>query len=224
MRGFESVTSRINTTYDSLEEGIAVTNTTLENFSMGEGENAVDIPGCVKLLCDDLHATDEANASVASVASVAADAVNDGLEDIVEGGGGGGFVAGRIECFYVARGKPATYRCTCGCGSEVCMQAEITLGKVDPVPPKSVEKTPVVNQSEPLEPTRREKRKVRQNNFLQNKKARKLNFSGSQESSRNVGERKGFSIDRSAPVSPGDGGSFAARPPVWIVKQNPNRP
>ena len=170
---------------------------------MGEGENAVDIPGCVKLLCDDLHTTDEANASVA------ADAVADGLEDIVEGG---------------ARGKPATYRCTCGCGSEVCMQAEITLGKVDPVPPKSVEKTPVVNQSEPLEPTRREKRKVRQNNFLQNKKARKLNFSGSQESSRNVGERKGFSIDRSAPVSPGAVGSFAARPPVWIVKQNPNRP
>ena len=218
MRGFESVTSRINTTYDSLEDGITVTNTTLENFGMGEGENVVDIPGCVKLLCDDLHATDEADTSVA------ADAFNDGLEDFDESGGGGGFVAGRIECFYVARGKPATYRCTCGCGSEVCMQAESTLGKVDPVPPKPVENTPVVNQSEPLEPSRREKRKVRQQKFLKNKKAKKLNFSGSQESSRNVGERKGFSIDRSAPVSPGNGGSFAPRPPVWIVKQNPNIP
>ena len=43
-RGFDSVTSRINTSHDSLEEGIKVTNTILENFGMGENENSVDIP------------------------------------------------------------------------------------------------------------------------------------------------------------------------------------
>ena len=212
MRGFESVTSRINTAYDSLEEGINVTNTTLENFGMGEGENVVDIPGCVKLLCDGLQTTGEADDAAAS------NEVVDGVEDNVEGGG---FVAGRMECFYVARGKPATYRCTCGCGSEVCMRTEVTVGKVEPVPPKSVEKTPVMEQPQPIESTRKEKRKVKQQRFLQYKKAKKLSFSGSQEDLKHVGERKGFSIDRTAP---GIGGSSALRPPVWIVDQNVTRP
>ena len=46
----EGVSSRIDTSHDSLSEGVSTTNDILSNFGMAEDENGLDIPACIRIL------------------------------------------------------------------------------------------------------------------------------------------------------------------------------
>ena len=199
-KGFESVTSRIDTSHDALEEGIAVTNSVLENFGMGEGENGVDIPSLLRQMYEDTRMSGHAENELDVVEPT------ENMETV--GMDMGDFVFGAKECFFVSKGKAATFVCKCGCGACVCVappvttQASTGLSVTQPGGGKeaasaSGQFTPQ-NQSEGNQLNRLTKRKLKQKNYHENKKAKRLNFN--QETPKIAAEvatvGRGFSIPR----------------------------
>ena len=98
----EGVASRIDTSLDSLSEGVSTTNDVLGNFGMAEDENSVDIPACIK-----------------SLVTLSQQAVDSPLP---EDAGSTGVAQG---CYYLSRQMLATLVCKCGCGFE--LQADNSL-------------------------------------------------------------------------------------------------
>ena len=226
-KGFENVTSRIDTSHDALEEGIAVTNSTLENFGLGENENGVDIPSLLKQLYEDSRTSGRTlNALEDTAPTESLD--EDGL-DVND------YVLGSKECFFVARGKSATFVCKCGCGACVCVSPaavsdtkandSISLSDVVEKTDNTLGFNTPMNQSNDAQLDRKTKRKLKQQSYHRNKKVKQnLGFGNNQAPKVDAGAAagaKGFSIDRS--VNAADSRITPYYPPVWRGGFQPRR-
>ena len=224
-KGFESVTSRIDTSHDALEEGIAVTNSVLENFGFGENENGVDLPSLLKQLYEDSRTKGRAEDALEAV--VPTEGLDDG--DI----GVNDYVFGSKECFFAARGKPATFVCKCGCGACVCVSpADTTVsasistsGVMEKADKGSSFVTPLIHHDTD-QSARKIKRKLKQKTYHTNKKVKQQLKFDNQVNGGDAGAAplaKGFSIDRSVKVPDSPSTSAPHYPPVWKGGFQPRR-
>ena len=107
----EGMSSRFDTSHDSLSEGVSTTNDILNNFGMAEDENALNIPACIRILMERSEALMGAQLAAPSPApatSLAPASVGRGVGD----------------CYFLQHKVVATFVCKCGCGYEI--QAEHT--------------------------------------------------------------------------------------------------
>ena len=92
----EGVGSRIDTSLDSLSEGLLTIEETLSSFGLAEGEESVDIPSSIKTIVETVSGSDKTRGRDNSVPS-----------------------SGLHPCRYMTCNIPAEFVCKCGCGTEV---------------------------------------------------------------------------------------------------------